>query len=409
MNFIDNIIQALRSLRANVVRSTLTLFIIALGLAALIGILTAIDVTIFSLTDNFSRIGGNSIVIKPTGTGFNRSDEKKGPNIRFLQAYQLQKELDKNNYVSISLLANSRGTVKYKDQKTNPNVRVIGVDKHYATLQKFELEQGRNFSVQETTNGAWNAVVGADIVKKLFDGISEKAINKLINVDNHKFRIIGVLKSKGNTIGRSQDNLVWVPLSNAKSVFATSNSNYDVSLAPKDINSDLAELENKTIGVFRNIRGLRIGQSNDFKIVKDAGMEGLLRDNTIALRMAALAIGFLTLISASIGLMNIMMVTVTERTKEIGVSKALGATKKNILIQFLTEAVCICQLGGLLGILGGILIGNIVVLLIGGNFLMPWLWATIGFIICFFVGIISGLYPAMKAARMDPIESLRHE
>jgi putative ABC transport system permease protein len=172
---------------------------------------------------------------------------------------------------------------------------------------------------------------------------------------------------------------------------------------------DMEAAEAVTIGLFRNIRGLKASQENDFEIFKSDSFISILKENTVKFRFAAIAIGLITLLGAAIGLMNIMLVSVTERTREIGVRKAIGATRGNILLQFLTEAVVICQLGGVAGILLGILIGNIVTYLMGGSFLIPWAWMFLGITVCMIVGLVSGLYPALKASRLDPIEALRYE
>jgi putative ABC transport system permease protein len=161
--------------------------------------------------------------------------------------------------------------------------------------------------------------------------------------------------------------------------------------------------------LMRNIRQLRASEENDFETFQSDSLLNMLKENTATIRIATVLIGLITLIGAAIGLMNIMLVSVTERTREIGISKALGATRANILSQFLTEAVLICQMGGIVGIVLGIAIGNGVALLLGGKFIMPWAWIILGFIMCMIVGLASGLYPALKAARLDPIESLRYE
>ena len=204
------------------------------------------------------------------------------------------------------------------------------------------------------------------------------------------------------------DRAVYVPLANVRAIYATAESNYDLIVAIQNA-PDLEEAKSEATGLFRQIRGLRPGQDDDFEIFASDSLIAIFKENTTNLRLATIAIGLMTLLGAAIGLMNIMLVSVTERTREIGIYKALGATRRNILNQFLAEAVLICQMGGVLGIALGILVGNVVTLLLGGDFLVPWAWMLLGLVLCMVVGIASGFYPAMKAARLDPIEALRYE
>ena len=246
------------------------------------------------------------------------------------------------------------------------------------------------------------------MIKKLFRGNPEKALEQSVIVNGHRFRVIGVLKSKGSAMNFSGDRSVLIPFENARINFSSPNLN--IPIIVKVLRPDaMQDAESAAIGLFRNIRMLKIKDENNFEIQKSDALVDELKDNTTKLRMSAVVIGMITLLGAAIGLMNIMLVSVTERTREIGIIKALGAKRSNIMFQFLTEAIIICQLGGMVGIILGILVGNIITLFMGGSFLIPWVWITLGVITCLIVGIASGMYPAIKASKLDPVEALRYE
>ncbi|MEM6377020.1 MAG: ABC transporter permease, partial [Bacteroidota bacterium] len=309
---------------------------------------------------------------------------------------------------SVSLTCTSRAEVSHQDKKTNPNIFIFGIGENYLTAKGFELVAGRNITAREAREGSLNAIVGFDIVKQLFNGKTDKAMGSYINASNIKFKIVGVLKSKGASMNQSEDRRIMVPLQTAKRYFGTQRTNYTILVAIQDATQIDNAIASAT-GLLRNIRKLKASQDNDFEITKSDGLIDSIKENTFFLRAAAVIIAMITLIGAAIGLMNIMLVSVTERTREIGISKAIGATRKNIMLQFLSEAVVISLLGGLVGIFFGVMAGVGVSAGLGGTFVFPWAWITIAFITCTIVGLVSGLYPAVKASRLDPIESLRYE
>ncbi len=412
MPFAEILRLAFQNIRANMLRAVLTLLIIAFGIMALVGILTAIDAIAYSLNDNFSGLGANSFSIeRKWGEVKSRRSgkvQKRGDAVTLNQALEFKERFNFPAAVSISFWPGSNTTVKFGNEKTNPNVSLAGVDEHFFQVKGMEIEFGRNFSYSEIADGQSKLIVGRDVVKSLFDDRPEKALDQLVLVGNQRYRIIGVLKSKGSSMGRNTDRAVYTPLLKARAIYGTNETDYDLIVAIRN-GADMDAAQSEATGLFRQIRGLRPGEEEDFEIFASDSLVAILKENTTNLRLATIAIGLMTLLGAAIGLMNIMLVSVTERTREIGIYKALGATRKSVLMQFLLEAVVICQIGGIVGILLGILIGNIVTPLLGGSFLVPWGWIFLGFTLCMVVGVVSGFYPAMKAARLDPIEALRYE
>jgi putative ABC transport system permease protein len=413
MNYRESIRIALGSIKANMLRSMLTLAIIAVGITCLVGILTAIDGILFSMSDSFNRLGANSFSIRPSTETIRSSRRGRNPRIAPPIDYRQAMEFkDKYNFagakVSIETFCTSDAALKFNDKKTNPTVRVIGINENYLSASAFELSMGRIFTTSEIGSVQYKAIIGSDLVKQLFDDKPEKALGQDIYINSDKYKVVGTLKTKGAAIEGSSDRRVFIPLYTSKVKYGYDDKSYVVSIStnnPSLIEDAIAS----AMTVMRNVRNLKIADENDFEIRKSDGILNQLKDMTSNLRWATIIIATLTLLGASIGLMNIMLVSVTERTKEIGIRKALGATQKNILSQFLVEATVICVIGGILGVLLGLLMGVGVTAMVGGKFFVPWNWMILGMAICIIVGLISGLYPALKAAQLDPIESLRYE
>lgn len=407
----ENIKISLTSIRTHLMRTVLTILIIAFGIMALVGILTSIDSLKYSINSNFTQMGANTFTIRNREMrvmmGNNSNKPKRFESITYQEAIDFKEDFDFPAFVSVSTFASHTSTLKFKSNKTNPNIGVIGADENYMLTSGNELSKGRNFTIQEVRTGANVVIIGSQLVSNLFKN-KENPTDQIISIGPGKYKVIGVLKEKGSSMGFSGDKNCIVPLTNVRQYFSKPNMSYTISVMANDaltLNVALGE----ATGVFRIIRKLRAGEENNFEAVKSDNLANILIENIQYVTLAATIIGLITLMGAAIGLMNIMLVSVTERTREIGIRKAMGATKSDIKNQFLVEAIVICQLGGLLGILIGIPIGNIISLFVGGSFIIPWVWIIGGLLLCFVVGVVSGLYPAAKASNLDPIEALRYE
>ncbi len=401
--------MAYGNVRNNLLRTMLTISIIAIGIMALVGILTALDGITYALSDSFSGLGANSFQIsQKIEKGNGPHGRRIGDVISYQQAASFKKRFNANARVSLSMNGTFSATARNKKKSTNPNVHVMGIDENYLYVNGKDLSSGRIFSNTEIENGSHKAILGKDIVNDLFDGKESQAIGKSITVGDLKYKVIGILESKGSGMGGGSDRIVMVPLSVAKMVYGKPRNGYDIIVRGNEV-QEMDHIIAEAQGLFRKVRRLRIGEDDDFEIRKADAMIAMLEENTSTLRIATISIGLITLLGAAIGLMNIMLVSVTERTKEIGINKALGALKSDIRKIFLAEALIIGQLGGIVGILLGVLVGNIIPYKMGGTFLMPWGWLGLGVALCLIVGVVSGYYPAKKAANLDPIEALRYE
>ncbi len=406
----ENIRISLQSIRSNLLRTILTILIISFGIMALIGILTAIESIKASITSEFSAMGASSFTIRSRGMNVNmngkRYRQKNFSYISFKQAMEFKNRYTFPAYVSAFTRPTGTAVAKYKSKKTNPNTRIIGTDENYIITNGLEIDKGRNFSLNEVKSSRSIAIIGNDLAKELFG--TSNPIDKVFSVGGAKYRVIGVLKDKGTAFGGGQNRSVIIPMTNVRQYFSYPRMSFTINVMPhKSILLDAAISEAE--GTFRIVRGLKAKDYTDFNIMKSDRLAKMLLENISTVTIGATIIGIITLFGAAIGLMNIMLVSVTERTREIGVRKALGAKNKIIKQQFLFEAVFIGQIGGILGILLGILIGNIIALFTGGSFVIPWGWMLMGFTITFIVGLCSGYLPAVKASKLDPIESLRYE
>lgn len=410
MKIKEIILQAIYSIQSNLLRSSLTMLIIAIGIMALVGILSAIDAIKASINNEFSGLGSNTFsIIEKTETikkaGRFKQKKIKWP-ITYHQARQFKELYSFPSIVSISSDVTFNATLKYNSKNTNPNIEIKGIDENYLQLSGYEIEKGRGFTKTDITNHSNYAIIGKDVETLLY--LKEKAVGKKIWWGNHQFIIIGVLKSKGSSFGFGGDKVMFVTLDKAREINPLQNPTFNIQLKcdrPQVLNS---AIENARY-TFRNIRKLSVYDEDDFSIEKSDRIANLVIDDLKKVTLGATFIAIITLTGAVIGLLNIMLVNVKERTREIGIRKALGASSKNIQLQFLSESVLIGLIGGAGGIILGIIIGNVVGMALGSGFFIPWFWMIISVFACFIVGILSGYYPSKKAADVNPIESLRYE
>jgi len=405
---LENSLMALRSIRAQMLRAILTILIIAIGIGALVGILTAIDVMKEGITGNFASMGANTFNIRNRGTGMKMGggQRKVYDLISFFQAERFKKEFSFPAKVSITCTATWNATARSGSVKSNPNIIITGGDENFMSTSGYDLAEGRNFSQQELQNGSNVVILGHELKTRFFP--NKPCVDRIITLGPVKYRVIGCLKEKGSSFGFSGDKIALLPIKNVKHQFAPAGMSYVINilaLSPEMLERTVEEAS----GFFRVIRGLHIREEDNFEITKSDSLAVMLIDNLKYVSIAATVIAVITLLGAAIGLMNIMLVSVTERTREIGIRKAIGATSASIRNQFLIEAVLIGQLGGLAGILFGILIGNILSLSFDLGLVLPWTWIIVASIVCFITGLLSGIIPAIKASRLDPIEALRFE
>ena len=408
---IENIRISLEAIRSHLLRSILTVLIIAFGIMALVGILTAIDSIKYSLNENFAMMGANTFTLRNRELNIHiGGDRRRSERFRSISYKEALKFKDAYTFpANTSLYTYGTGiaTLKFGSEKTDPNIRIIGSDENYFITSGLEIERGRNFNQNEIYYGASVAIIGSEIANRLFEE-KENPIDKIISVGPGKYRIIGVLKEKGSSSGFNSDRRCILPINNVRQYFARPNMTFSISVSVNK-SEEMEPAIGEATGLFRIIRGDILGEPDTFGVAKSDSVAAMLIGLIGQVTLAATFIGLITLMGAAIGLMNIMLVSVTERTREIGIRKAVGATKRTIRNQFFVEAIVIGQLGGFLGIVLGILIGNILSLVIGSAFIVPWLWISVGVLLCFVVAVISGIIPAYKAANLDPIESLRYE
>ena len=402
---VENIKIALQSIRTNLLRTVLTIFIIAIGIAALVGIQTAIESIKSSISDNFTSMGANTFNIRNKSSsiriGKKGTKPKRYASISYAEAIRFKNEFPVTT--SISSWASSTATITYQSKKSDPNINITGTDENYILTAGYKLAEGRNFTLDEVQQGKHMVIIGEEVKKSVFG--TSKAIGKIISIGGNKFKVIGVLKAKGASMSFGGDKTCLIPLTNARQYFGYPGQSFTISVL--SIN---AEKLNATIGQaiakMRVVRKLKPIEEDNFDIIRSDNLTQIMFENIKYVTIAALVIGIITLFGSAIGLMNIMLVSVTERTKEIGTRKALGATSKIIRWQFLVEAIVICQIGGLMGIVLGIFIGNLTSLIVGSSFIIPWVWIMSGVSFMYCGRLDFWILPRCQSGKTRPYRGL---
>jgi putative ABC transport system permease protein len=425
MNFADIFSLAFRTIRGNKLRTGLTVAIIAFGIMALVGIITAIKAMNQKFTESFSTMGANSFTVRfkerqiRFGGGGNQDvkltkkggrKEKKSNLGKLITQDEAELFVQRFNFPSvksISLFGNRNNIVSHENRKTSPNVMMFGGDENYLMLNGFNLLAGRNINRLDVQTSRNVCILGYDVAKKLFKQGAERAVNAVVRINNVPYRVLGVLESRGSTFGFSRDNVIITSYKNVDRNFPSGFS-YVVAVMTNDllkVNEAMGEAE----GIFRAVRKLTTTEESNFVLDRSDSVAEKAMNSLRFLTVSATVIGLITLIGAAIGLMNIMLVSVSERTREVGLVKAIGGKSGMVSRQFLLEAIIISLLGALLGIVLGIMVGNLFSIVLKTGFVVPWNWVFYGIILCTIVGLLAGLYPALKAGRLNPIEALRYE
>ena len=409
--FRENTKIAFGSIKGQLLRTILTVLIIGIGIWALVGILAAVTVLESTITGNFASMGSNTFTMSrydfSEQIGRNRQNAKVNPIIDYPQAKEFQEKYNfVSSSVSLSFTAASSAEVKHEGKKTDPEITIIGADENFLPNSGLETTKGRNFNNFDVSNNNYVCILGSDFEKGLFKDMNP--IGKTVSVRGARFKVIGVLKEKGSTFGSRQDLRLIIPIQVARSLFTAPNIDYEIKvmIARKDL---LNPAVDEAILTMRQVRKLSPLKEDNFGIERSDELLKQLLEETAALNIAAWVIGIITVFGSSIALMNIMLVSVTERTREIGVRKSLGATRNTIAMQFFTETLIISVMGGTVGLILGLLTGYGVSKIFEVAFPIPWLAIFAALITIIVVTLFSGSYPAVKASKLDPVESLRYE
>jgi len=427
MQFADIFSLAFRTIRGNRLRTGLTVAIIAFGIMALIGIITAIQAMNQKLTESFSTMGANGFTIRYKqrnirfGQGGGNNSEMKvtqkgqrkertsnlDKKITIKQAAMFVDSFQFPATIGIGISGGRNSIISYETRKTSPNIFLLGGDENYLALNGFAVEVGRNFNRLDIQSARNVCLLGYDVANKLFKQGLQGAVNKIVRINSIPYRVLGVLESRGSSFGFSRDNVVLTSYTNMERNF-NSGGSYNIAIQATDINQVPAAM-GEAEALFRSIRRLSTTEQSNFVLDRADSVAEKAMNSLGFLTISATVIGLITLIGAAIGLMNIMLVSVSERTREVGLIKAIGGKRKSVSRQFLLEAIIISILGAFFGIILGVAVGNLFSYVLNTGFVVPWNWVFYGIVICTGVGLAAGIYPARKAGKLNPIEALRYE
>ena len=407
MNFYEIFKMSLTAIRSNKLRSTLTLLGIVVGVFSIIGVMTALQVLQNSIENGLSNLGSHTFQIQKQPVMANRSQwlkAMKRKDIRYDQGLIVKEKMTLAQYVALESWKGGQ-IIQYGSLKTNPSVNIGGEEPEGIPTNNWTIKEGRSLSEDDMRHSTFVAILGDDVAKKLYP--HGGAVGSEIRIGDERYQVIGTFDQKGSSLGGNSDNFVVVPLSTFLNEYGKLRSIHIMIKAKNaEVYDDCVE---EARMLLRTVRNVSPGEEDDFTIFSNDSLIETFNEFIMYVKMGVGFISFVSLLAAGIGIMNIMLVSVTERTREIGIRKAIGARRSNILAQFITEAVVLCQIGGIIGILLGVLGGNITALAFHFPPVFPLNWALIGFGITTFVGVVFGVYPAWKAANLDPIESLRYE
>lgn len=410
MSLTELIRIALNTLKANKLRAALTLSGIIIGVFSIIAIMTLLNALQAGIEGGLSELGSNTFqiqkfpAIQMGGPGGNRKYRNRA-DITYEQGVRLMEKATTYKYISLEDYIYEK-TLKTSKESTNPNYYVGGVTPEYLECNNRTVQYGRFITQTDLMNNTRVAVIGMDGVDKLFPNINP--IGQYITIDNNEFRVIGVFEKKGEGFGQSNDNFALLPITTMEQIYGKNNRSINIAIQAPSKDTYNETVENVT-SVMRSIRKDKPGEPDSFEIYSNESLIGQVNSFTKYFKYGAGFISFIAMLAAGVGIMNIMLVSVTERTKEIGIRKAIGAKNNSVLIQFLIEAVILCELGGVIGIALGLITGNLLGIYLSSPVVIPYDWVVIGLVVCSVVGIVFGVYPAYKAAKLNPIDALRYE
>ncbi|MFC2119478.1 ABC transporter permease [Bacteroidota bacterium] len=396
-----------QSVLNNKLRTSLTILGVVVGIFSIIVIMTIITMLQNSIEDGLAMLNKNTFQIQKFDIIQNhaqRTKERTRRNITVEEAYRLKKMLTQAKYVGAEQWQNS--SVKFGNKKTNPNINIGGQTVDAMRTNDFKVEYGRDLRETDIQNSTDVCLIGYAVLEKLFPNFNP--VGQTVRVDGRPLRVIGVMEKQPEMFGESNDNYVLIPITTWQNMYGKYSRSVNIMVTAHS-SEEYDDVIEAAIGHFRKIRKVPPGEPNDFSIFSNESMITTVNDITGPIKIGALVVSVIALLAAGVGIMNIMLVSVTERTREIGIRKAIGAKKSSILMQFLFEAIILCLVGGFIGIVVGVGIGNLAGSLLSAQLAIPVDWVIIGISLCVSVGLIFGTYPAYKASNLDPIEALRYE